>query len=340
MKSANPQFTFLEQSLQKLQNDNVSNGQDNQISNMIMLLDGGTGEELFRKGVPNDRKIWSATAVVHSQYHSKLKEVHESYFKAGSNAVTANSYGITPGVGFEGEKMLQYISIAARIAKESINNGKKIVLGSLGPLVESYRPDLILSHEEGVSIYSKMMNSMHPHINAYIAETMSSVEEAFQIVDAAMLSKLPQTPLFVSFTLSSHGNIRSKENIISGLSRFLEYENTQQINLKAILFNCSEPEAITMALRSIKNNKYLLDKLKEQKILLGAYANRLTPIEDSWSLQESEETQSMRTDINPQQYFEDFVQEWVNDLGVQIIGGCCGVTPEHIAYIHEKMRVL
>lgn len=96
MKQTNPQFSFLEQSIQKLQDGNERNDQDNNgLHRRIMLLDGGTGEELFRNGVPDDRKIWSATAVVHSQYHSKLKQVHESYFKAGSNAVTTNSYGIT-----------------------------------------------------------------------------------------------------------------------------------------------------------------------------------------------------------------------------------------------------
>ena len=40
-----------------------------------LLLDGGTGEELFLRGVPDDRKIWSATAIVHEKYHS-IVELH------------------------------------------------------------------------------------------------------------------------------------------------------------------------------------------------------------------------------------------------------------------------
>ena len=39
-----------------------------------LLLDGGTGEELFLRGVPDDRKIWSATAIVHEKYHSIVEE--------------------------------------------------------------------------------------------------------------------------------------------------------------------------------------------------------------------------------------------------------------------------
>ena len=59
----------------------------------VLFLDGGTGEELFRRGVPDDRKIWSATAVVKSEHHETLRGVHRSYVEAGSAMITANSYG-------------------------------------------------------------------------------------------------------------------------------------------------------------------------------------------------------------------------------------------------------
>ena len=60
----------------------------------VMILDGGTGEELFLRGVPDDRKIWSAKAVVDATYHQALRDVHRSFIEAGSDAVTTNSYGI------------------------------------------------------------------------------------------------------------------------------------------------------------------------------------------------------------------------------------------------------
>ena len=49
----------------------------------ILILDGGTGEELFRRGVPDDRKIWSATALVNTEYHAVLKQVHQVGFEMG-----------------------------------------------------------------------------------------------------------------------------------------------------------------------------------------------------------------------------------------------------------------
>jgi S-methylmethionine-dependent homocysteine/selenocysteine methylase len=93
----------------------------------------------------------------------------------------------------------------------------------------------------------------------------------------------------------------------------------------AILFNCSEPEAINRALQTIQtDNKPLRDSLHTRGILLGAYANRLTPVASDWSLAESNGPQPMRQDLDPQQYYNSFVATWVRDLGVQIVGGCCG----------------
>jgi methionine synthase I (cobalamin-dependent) len=45
----------------------------------------------------------------------------------------------------------------------------------------------------------------------------------------------------------------------------------------------------------------------------------------------------MREDLSPNVYFDQFVNIWVNDLEVQVIGGCCGITPEHIQFITSHM---
>ena len=105
----------------------------------------------------------------------------------------------------------------------------------------------------------------------------------------------------------------------------------------AILFNCSEPEALTLALEKIHSDQELVQILKESNILLGAYANRLTQVDPNWTLAESESPQPFRKDLDEKHYWENFVQVWIDTLGVQLIGGCCGITPEHIAYIRMEL---
>lgn len=104
-----------------------------------------------------------------------------------------------------------------------------------------------------------------------------------------------------------------------------------------ILFNCASPESITMALKEIKANEELTELLKSRQVLLGAYANRLTPISEEWALEGSDGPQPMRADLGPQEYC-DFVEPWVSDLNVQLIGGCCGMTPQHIAVLRERLE--
>mmetsp|Transcript_22131 Transcript_22131/g.46694 ORF Transcript_22131/g.46694 Transcript_22131/m.46694 type:complete len:137 (-) Transcript_22131:1428-1838(-) len=98
-----------------------------------------------------------------------------------------------------------------------------------------------------------------------------------------------------------------------------------------------------------------------QKIYLGAYANRLTPVDTDWTLESSDETQAMRDDLSPKKYY-DHVKLWYsndehtrNDAlvtarngaklhyhenivgGVQLIGGCCAIGPSHIAVLKDKL---
>lgn len=105
----------------------------------------------------------------------------------------------------------------------------------------------------------------------------------------------------------------------------------------AILFNCAEPEAITLALTQIQQNARIQERLHRESTYLGAYANRLTPVASDWSLAESDGPQPMRSDLSPQQYFQNFVQPWTRDLNVRLVGGCCGITPEHIAFIKSNI---
>ena len=109
--------------------------------------------------------------------------------------------------------------------------------------------------------------------------------------------------------------------------------------VSAILFNCAEPEAITQALSSIHANNHIKARLVAEGIVLGAYANRLTPIAPDWTLSGADEAQAMRSDMAPVRYYNEFVAHWIRDLQVRIVGGCCGFTPEYIQFLHEQLNL-
>lgn len=322
---------------------------------------------MFRQGVPDDRKIWSATAVVHSKYHSTLQQVHQSFLQAGSDAITTNSYGIIPGYCFEKiPERSQLLATSGRIARQAVDESKYgFVLGSLSPLVESYRPDLIKETEEGIKDYQIACEALSKYVDAFLAETMSCVEEskqAIQAVSDSCTDKHDPPMMMVSFTLEEDGNFRDGEDITKGIRRLLVFSKDKPLECKfthllfiydghyssctdwivlfivlAILFNCCTPEAISKALKSIHQDQDLLNQLQEAGIVLGAYANKLTVIEPEWSLAEYEGAQAFRKDLDPKHY-NDFVQNWIETYGIRVVGGCCGTTPEHIAYIQQNLN--
>lgn len=73
---------------------------------------------------------------------------------------------------------------------------------------------------------------------------------------------------------------------------------------------------------------------------MGAYANGLTPVPSDWTLAGSDVPQPIRADLSPERYYTDFAATWVNEFDVKIIGGCCAITPNHIAYLKQHLQTL
>lgn len=311
----------------------------------VELLDGGCGEELFKRGVPDDRQIWSATAVKNPHYHGILKQIHRDFISSGSAKITACNFSITPGVGFSAQDVRILTALAGRLAKEARDSMPDAaqhveVLGSLPPLLESYRADKIMTRSAGVEWYSIIASALSDSVDALIAETLSSREEMFQATFAAF--RTTNLPLYASWTLGGDGKLRSGESVSSSITDLLNFiedeckEDPRQ-RLRGVLFNCCEPESISKALQELQDNADLLSVLREKGIKLGAYANALAPVSEGWELATSDAPQPMRDDLNPRQY-GNFVLQWVKEFGLELVGGCCGIGPDHIAALRDVLR--
>jgi len=307
------------------------------MNHQVEILDGGTGEELQRVGLPDDRKVWSARALVDPQYHSLLKSVHKSFIKAGSQYITTNNYAVTPNCGF-GDSIEQWTSLAGKLAVEArdecVQEGypKAKICGCLPPLGESYRPDRLLTKEASLDCYRRVVNSLEPFVDLFLAETMSCVLEAswaFQSITSVNKDK----PVWVSWTVQSDGCLRSGEPPTEAIRSLLKLDGAEQ-RLKMISFNCSEPESITLTLKTIYGDQGLTSQLQRLNIRLGAYANRLVPVQKDFEMKANESAAPTRAEITEQVY-TNFATEWVK-MGVHYIGGCCGITPSHIEHLAQS----
>jgi S-methylmethionine-dependent homocysteine/selenocysteine methylase len=98
----------------------------------------------------------------------------------------------------------------------------------------------------------------------------------------------------------------------------------------AILFNCCQPEVIS---QSVKTTQHQLASLGAKNIEIGAYANAFLP--QPKDITANEGLNELRTDLTPSSYL-DWARQWIQD-GATLIGGCCGIGPEHIAVLSEKL---
>src|SRR5688572_12459013 len=145
-----------------------------------VILDGGMGRELQRRGAPFRQPEWSALAL--SEAPQAVEAVHTAYIESGANVITSNSYAVVPfhigeeRFAAEGQALAALAGELARRAVEA--SGKAVrVAGSLPPLFGSYRPDLF-DAARATELLAPLVKGLAPHVDLWLAETQSSIVEA------------------------------------------------------------------------------------------------------------------------------------------------------------------
>ena len=292
-----------------------------------IILDGGMGRELQRIGAPFQQPEWSAQALIEAPHF--VSQVHRSFIKAGAEIITTNTYALVPfhiGEKRFNEQGAELIKLAAKLARECVNdNSGLLVAGCIPPVLGSYRPDLF-SIEQAKPLLELLIKNQDVDVDIWLAETISSIAEAAMVKARTVVTG---KPTWIAFTvkdeITSESNLRSGESVYDAVSQIAGQ------NVSAILFNCSRLEVMETALMAAK--KALVDKGIEDEVQLGVYANNFPPIGDLHEANEDDGISGIRDDITPIKYSE-FASSWIKS-GATIIGGCCGVSPEHIEKLAE-----
>lgn len=289
----------------------------------LILLDGGMGQELIKRGASGQGVLWSARALFDNP--AAVQAVHEDYIRAGADVITVNSYSCIRN-NFEPEGLLHRLGemnrLAAMLAHQARDKvGKKVLIaGSMGPQRGSYRPDLVGSYDETYALYREQAEFLAPLVDFFICETLSSIKEARAAVAAANTTG---KPVWLSWSIEDSGaaNLRSGESLVAA------WEDIDGMGVSAVLLNCSPPEAISRVLPEL---------VALSDIPVGTYANAFTPIPEKWDFHGDESIPPSRTDVTPESY-ADHAANWLA-AGARIIGGCCEVGPAHIAQLNQRLR--
>ena len=294
----------------------------------ICLLDGGTGRELLRIGAPFGQPEWSARALIEGPEF--VTRVHEGFVAAGAQVITTNSYAVVPfhlgqaRFDADGHRLA---ALAGRLARDVADRSPHAVAvaGCLPPLCGSYRADLFDANVAR-PILATLVDALAPSVDHWLAETLSAVVEAElvrEIVGAG------GKPLWLAFTISEDmgsgaiPRLRSGEPVAEAVAASL------RLGAAAILFNCSRPEVMGAAVSEAVQVRRAHGE--RGHLPIGVYANAFVPTERL--VEANAGYTELRHDVSPTAYLE-WARDWVA-RGARIVGGCCGIGPEHIAALRS-----
>ena len=297
----------------------------------ITILDGGMGRELERQGAPFRQPEWSALAMIEAP--EIVKEVHKSFIKSGAVVITTNSYALVPfHIGEErfhtqGRTLAITAGQVARAAVDEMGE-KARVAGSIPPLFGSYRTDLY-QPERASEIVTPLIEGLASYVDLWLLETQSLIAEAVHITSSIRGFDQEKKPIWVSFTLQDaepgfEPLLRSGEAVSDAV------KTMAGLGVDAILFNCCQPEVISKAITVTRKT---LASLNAQDIEIGAYANAFSP--QPKNAKANADLNELRVDLTPLSYL-NWAQKWRQE-GATLIGGCCGIGPEFIAILAEKL---
>jgi S-methylmethionine-dependent homocysteine/selenocysteine methylase len=253
-----------------------------------------------------------------------VQDTHAAFLDAGAELIIANTYASTIRRVPERERFERMNRTAGELARAAVQaaDHAALVAGSLPPMFGSYRPDRVRSEDELLPMYRAQCEVQAPYVDLFLCETMSTAGEGRAAAKAAAeFGK----PVWLSWTLRDDpsGLLRSGESIRTAA------EAVAELNVQALLVNCSIPEAVTAAMPSLAQ--------AAAGRPYGAYANGFHPIDSSVGVNDGIDVPGAREDLDPAGYAE-FAQGWV-DAGARLLGGCCEVGPQHIAELRRRVRV-
>jgi len=292
-----------------------------------ILLDGGTGSEIQRRGVGVSRgydakgNIGPWSSVANMTAPDVVRQVHSDYLVQGADIVTTNTfYGSRSRMSVAGlqDRWEEYNQRAVGLAldaRDAINPRAHVVGGiapSPGP-VDSY--DDLRAHSELLA---------DEGVDGMLTEYLGTVEKVRQAVRAAAPTGLALLIGLCHFTpdgrLSADGG--SMEQVVEAIT-------DEDVRVDAILLMCSRPEQISQTLPHLR---------KAFGGPIGAYANiGYVGSEDATGDDPARELRAFDIGENTPAHYADFGKEWL-DMGAQIIGGCCATTPDHIAALRPVVK--
>ncbi|MGL6225493.1 MAG: bifunctional homocysteine S-methyltransferase/methylenetetrahydrofolate reductase [Thermoguttaceae bacterium] len=283
----------------------------------VLVFDGPMGTELYRRHVFTNRSFTE----LNLSDPKLIRQVHLDYAHAGCDVLTTNTYGASRAIlekyGF-GEKTVAINQAGVKIAREvatevgAKQNRTIYVAGSIGPLVST----LYFSQEQLESLVAEQVDALlEEGVDVILFETISS--RSWLETCTNVLANHPKIPYALSAAIV-HGKETATGESLMQLFGMLPSIDNEPV---ALGLNCGNgPDGLLEAVEAT---------LALSRLPLIVQPNAGLP----------KEFEGRRLYYCSPEYIATYAMRYVN-LGVAAIGGCCGMTPEHIAEMVKMVKPL
>lgn len=268
------------------------------MSKEYILLDGAMGTMLQKAGLP----LGMRPEIFGLEHPEILKDIHKQYIEAGSQVIYTNTFGLNRHKCVDLNYSLKELIVEnIKIAKEAAKDQCKVAL-DIGPIGELMEPYGTLSFEQAYDTFAEIIDiAKDVGIDLIIFETMSDLYE----VKAGVLAAKEHCNLPIWVTMSFEQNGRTfTGTTVSSMACVLD-----GLDIDAMGINCSlGPDEIFPLIQEMK-------QWTNKPIIVKPNAGLPDPATGLYSM-------------NAKTFQEKM--EPFKTLGVQMIGGCCGTTPDFI----------
>jgi len=314
---------------------------DNKLRNKeIIVLDGATGSEIERLGATMNSSAWCGVA--NKTHPDIVRQVHEEYIRAGADVVTANTFSTSRHILASAGLADETVSINARaveLAREAVHNVSPerpiAVAGSMSnmrawiPGTVSPDPRFLPTPEEEFDNYQEVAQTLAKSgVDLILMEMMTDIDRSSMAISAAVETGLPVW-IGNSCTLRDDGsasvwNPHSEEPQRLSPDHIKSEDKSYETLIEAML--SFQPQVMGVMHSTIETTNAGLQTLFEHwQGPVMAYPETSSEVKNGISDQ-----------VEPA-IFAEHCHEWVEN-GVQIIGGCCGTTIEHIRAMVDELQ--
>ncbi len=278
----------------------------------VLISDGATGSYLQQHGLGDgDPEEFNVS------HPEVVKGMARAYFDAGSDMVLTNSFGGTrirqKHYGFEG-RIREFNVLAAQHARSQAPQGR-YVAGSVGPTGEFLAPLGEVSAEEMLDGFIEQVTALEEGgADAVVIETMTAIEEATLAIKAAK----ENTSLVVMSTMVFDKGPRGFFTMM-GVTPERAAKELQEAGADVIGANCGNGIDVMVELaREIRG-------VADGPMLVHSNAGIPTIKGGEIVYPESPEFMAERFKV-------------LAEVGINILGGCCGTGPDHIRALVKALR--